>query len=224
MAEDNHFKFSSSAIIVPMFVILVTWIVFWVEIRFKVNFNHYGIYPRSISGLKGVFFSPFIHDSARHLYSNTLPLAVLITALVYFYKSVSFRVLVIGGIFSGLIIWVIGRPSYHIGASGIIYLLASFIFFRGIFTNYYRLIALSLFVVFAYGGMLWYIFPIKDSVSWEGHLGGLLTGLLFAFFIKADIPKSKKDTWESDDYDKDTDEFLRHFDEEGNFIESKTDE
>ena len=224
MVEDNHFKFSNSVIMVPMVAMLTIWGVFWVEVQFKVNFNHYGIYPRSISGIKGIFLSPFIHGSVEHLYSNTLPLAVLSAALVYFYKSVSFRVLVIGGILSGLITWIIGRPSYHIGGSGIIYLLSSFIFFKGLFTKHYRLIALSLFVVFVYGSMLWYIFPIEDGVSWEGHLGGFITGLLFAFFIKTDVPKPKEYVWELDDYDENEDEFLRHFDKEGNFMESDSDE
>jgi len=87
------------------------------------------------------------------------------------------KVLLFGILFSGLITWVIGRPSYHIGASGIIYLLASFIFFKGIFTKHYRLVALSLVVVFIYGSLLWYIFPMENGISWEGHLGGFLSGL-----------------------------------------------
>tara|TARA_R110002049_G_scaffold305931_1_gene503539 strand:- start:6212 stop:6982 length:771 start_codon:yes stop_codon:yes gene_type:complete len=220
MTDNNHFKFSNAVILAPMVAVLTIWIVFWIEIQFKINLNSFGLYPRSVSGLKGILFSPFIHGSAEHLYSNTLPLVVLSAALVYFYKSVWFRVLFWGGLLAGLITWVIGRPSYHIGASGIIYLLASFIFFKGVFTKYYRLIALSLFVVFVYGSMLWYIFPIKEGISWEGHLGGFLTGLLFAIFIKAEIPGPKKYAWEQDDYDEKSDEFLRHFDEDGNFIAS----
>jgi hypothetical protein len=120
-----------------------------------------------------------------------------------------------------LINWGIGRSSYHIGASGIIYLLASFIFFKGIFTKYYRLVAVSLIVVFIYGSLLWYIFPTKDGISWEGHLGGFLTGIVLAFFMKASVPSTKRYAWEHENYNEEDDKFLQHFDEDGNFIEQK---
>ena len=120
---------------------------------------------------------------------------------------------------SGLITWGIGRSSYHIGASGIIYVLASFIFFKGIFSKYYRWIALSLIVVFIYGSLIWYVFPIKDGISWEGHLGGFITGLLLAVFLKVEQPMEKRYDWEAQDYDDENDVFLQHFDEDGNFIE-----
>jgi len=171
-----------------------------------------------------IILSPFIHGSLEHLYNNTIPLAILTAALFYFYRRHAFAVIVLGILFSGLITWAIGRPSYHIGASGLIYVLVSFIFFKGIFTKYYRLIALSLIVVFVYGSMLWYIFPVKDGISWEGHLGGFLTGLALAILIKAKMPVQKKYVWERPDYNEEEDEFLQHFDEDGNFIEKNQEE
>ena len=129
MSEERFFKFSPGVLLLPMFAVLSIWTVFWVEVRFQVNLNDYGIYPRTFKGLRGVVFSPFLHGSIEHLYNNTLPLAILSGALVYFYRSVSAKVLLTGIIISGLITWIIGRPSYHIGASGLIYVLASFIFF-----------------------------------------------------------------------------------------------
>lgn len=218
MSENLYFKFTNAVVIAPLVAILSIWIVFLIEIRLQVNLNEFGIYPHKISGLQGIVFSPFIHGSVQHLYNNTIPLAILTAGLFYFYRSISFRVLLIGLLVSGLFTWIIGRPSYHIGASGIIYLLASFIFFKGIFTKHYRLVALSLIVVFIYGSMLWYIFPVKDGISWEGHLGGFLTGLALAFFMKTDIPPPKKYAWEHDDYNEEADEFLRQFDADGNFV------
>ena len=220
MIEQNYFKFSNSVIVAPLIAVISLWTVYWLELRFQMNLNDYGINPRTLEGLWGIIFSPFIHGSLEHLYNNTIPLAILIAALFYFYRKSALTVLLLGVLSSGLITWAIGRPSYHIGASGLIYVLASFIFFKGLFTKYYRLIALSLIVVFVYGSMLWYIFPIKDGISWEGHLGGFLTGLVFAFFIKTDIPKPKKFLWEEEGYNDEADEFLQHFDEEGNFIET----
>ena len=220
MTEDRYFKFTYSVLLVPMFAVLLIWVVFWIEVRFRVNLNDFGVYPRTLKGLRGVLFSPFIHGSLSHLYNNTIPIAVLSAALVYFYRDVAFRVLVLGFFIGGLLTWIIGRPSYHIGASGMIYVLASFIFFKGAFTRHFRLMALSLIVVFIYGSMLWYIFPVKEGISWEGHLAGFITGLVLAIFVKTDIPKPRKYAWEHEDYNEEEDDFLRHFDEDGNFIEN----
>lgn len=219
MGEQNYFKFSNSVLLAPLLSVILIWTVFLVELRLQTNLNHFGINPRTLLGLRGVVFNPFIHGSLEHLYNNTIPLAILMASLFYFYKNIAVRVLLFGILFSGIITWAIGRPSYHIGASGVIYLLASFIFFKGIFTKHYRLIALSLVVVFIYGSLLWYIFPVKDGISWEAHLGGFLTGLVLAFFIKAKIPSPKKFAWEHEDYNEEDDEFLQQFDENGNFIE-----
>lgn len=224
MTDENYFRFSNSVIVAPMVAVLIIWIVFWVEVRYQVNLNDFGIYPRKLSGLKGIVFSPFIHGSIDHLYNNTIPIAILTASLFYFYRNIALKVLVWGMLISGLIAWGIGRPSYHIGASGAIYLLASFIFFKGILSRYYRLVALSLIVVFIYGSLLWYIFPIKDEISWEGHLGGFLTGLFLAIILKAKVPAVRKYTWEHEDFREEEDEFLKHFDKDGNFIEHKIEE
>ena len=207
-----------------MLSVLAIWTVYWYEIRFQVNLNQYGIYPRSFKGLRGIIFSPFLHGSVGHLYNNTIPLAMLTSALVYFYREIAFKVLLYGILLSGLITWIMGRPSYHIGASGLIYVLATFIFFKGVFSKHYRLVALSLIVVFIYGGLLWYIFPLKEGISWEGHLGGFITGLALAIFLRASLPKPAKYDWERDDYNEEDDEFLKHFDEDGNFLERPKEE
>lgn len=224
MSETKNFQFSNSVVLIPLLFVLLLWTIFLVEIRYSLSFNQYGIYPRTLNGLRGIFFSPFIHGSAQHLYNNTVPLTVLTASLIYFYRTIAFKVLFFGIIVSGFLTWCIGRESYHIGVSGLIYVLASFIFFKGIFTKYFRLVALSLVVVFIYGSMLWYIFPVKDDISWEGHLSGFLVGLCFAYFLKTPIPEIKKYEWQLDAYNEAEDEFLKHFDENGNFIERNLEE
>jgi membrane associated rhomboid family serine protease len=219
MVHQYDFKFSNRVLLAPMLAGLLIWVVYWLEIQLGINLNDFGIYPRRLTGLKGIFFSPFIHGSLEHLYNNTLPLMVLTASLFYFYRDVAIQVLLIGFLLSGILTWLTGRPSYHIGASGIIYVLASFIFFKGIFAAHYRLVALSLIVVFLYGGLIWYIFPVKDGISWEGHLSGFLTGLLLALLMKAKTPQDPKYHWEREDYREEEDEFMKHFDNEGNFIE-----
>jgi membrane associated rhomboid family serine protease len=219
MSAKPGFKVSREVLLVPLGWMLGIWTVYMMELRLEINLNTWGIYPRTLRGLAGVVTGPFIHGSLGHLYNNTLPLVILTAALFYFYRNIAWKTLIAGTLLAGLFTWAIGRPSYHIGASGVIYLLASFIFFKGVFSRHYRLIALSLLVVFLYGGLLWYIFPIKDEISWEGHLGGALSGLLLAYVLKAEVPQPKRYAWEKEDYAEEADPFMRHFDAEGNFIE-----
>jgi len=218
--QPNQFKYSTGVIAYPILFVLVIWLVFWYQVRIDSSIKSFGVYPQTLKGLRGVIFSPFIHGSITHIYHNTIPLFVLSTALFYFYRAISWKVIVYGILLSGLITWCIGRPANHIGASGLIYVLVSFIFFKGVFAKHYRLIALSLLMVFLYGSMIWYVFPVKQGISWEGHLAGLITGFVFALVFKKQIAKPERYVWEASDYKEEDDEFMRHFDEDGNFIEN----
>jgi membrane associated rhomboid family serine protease len=224
MNNQDQFKFSTGVIGYPILFVLIIWIVFWFEVRFGYSFNSFGIYPRTLIGLRGVFFSPFIHSNIEHLYHNTIPLFVLSVVLFYFYRRISWKIIFYGILLSGFLTWSIGRPANHIGASGLIYVLMSFTLFKGIFTKHFRLIALSLLIVFLYGSMIWYVFPVKENMSWEGHLSGLIVGLFFALIFRKSIAKPKKYAWEQEDYNEENDSFLKHFDENGNFIETIEDE
>lgn len=219
MSNPNQLKFTPEVLGYPLLFVMVLWIVFWVESRFGLNFNSYGIYPRELKGLRGILFSPFIHGSLKHLFNNSIPLFVLSSALFYFYRNIRWKVLLFGLLLTGIATWLIGRSSLHIGASGEVYMLAAFLFFKGIFSKQFQLTALSLAVVFLYGGMLWYVFPVNPEISWEGHLSGFFVGLLFAFYFKSNPIQSKKYDWERDDYNPDNDPFLKQFDEKGNFVE-----
>ena len=219
MNSSDPFKFSFTVIVYPLSFVLLIWLVYWFELRFGFRFNDMGIYPRTFSGLRGIIFSPFIHGSLEHLYHNSMPLLILSAALFYFYRALAWRVLVSGTLFSGFLTWLIGSSAFHIGASGLIYVLMSFMLFKGIISKNHHLTALSLLVVFLYGSMLWYVFPIKENMSWEGHLSGLLVGLIFAIVFRTSIAKPVRYVWEDDQYDEKEDPFLKQFDAEGNFIE-----
>ena len=218
--NDNHFKYSNSVIGLPLFFVWFLWFIYWIEIKFDFDFIENGIFPRTFYGFQGVIFSPFIHADIEHLYNNSIPLLVLLAALRYFYPKQSIPVIGYGILLSGLITWVIGRSNYHIGASSLIYVLVSFIFFKGIQTKYYRLVALSLAVVIVYGGMVWYIFPkVEDTISWEGHLAGLITGFVLSLIYKTpEFKKIIKYDWEHPDFNPQEDRFMQRFDENGNFV------
>ncbi|WP_264566647.1 rhomboid family intramembrane serine protease [Flavobacterium sp. N3904] len=221
--EENQFKFTNAVIGVPLFFVLFLWFIYWLEIRFGYDFDQNGILPRTFSGLQGVVFSPFIHSNIEHLYNNSIPLLVLLAALFFFYNKEAIGILVYGILLSGTLTWIIGRENYHIGASSLIYVLVSFIFFKGLQTQYYRLVALSLTVIVLYGGMVWYVFPNPETsssnISWEGHLSGLITGLSLTFFYKKlEFKKIIKYDWERPDYNPLEDKFMQRFDENGNFV------
>ncbi|MCG1035714.1 rhomboid family intramembrane serine protease [Polaribacter sargassicola] len=210
MNQENQFKISKSIFTIPVVYVVVIWFVYWLEIQFDYNFNKYGVYPRTLEGFRGVFLTHFIHSNTSHLFNNSIPLFVLLSSLMYFYKDVAYKVLFFGGFFTGFLTWCIARESYHIGASGIVYLLFSFILFSGIIKKHYRLVALSLIIIFLYGSMIWYVLPIKEGMSWEGHLSGFLSGFLFAFIYR------KKGIIKKEYQFKET-EFDLLFDENGNF-------
>jgi membrane associated rhomboid family serine protease len=210
--NNQPFKYHKKVLLIPIIAIFSIWFIYFIEIKFGFNFNKYGIYPKTISGLKGILFSPFIHSNTSHLFNNSMPLLVMLGCLYYFYHSIATKILLYGILLTGLLTWSFARPSYHIGASGVIYMLVSFIFFSGVFRKYYRLIALSLVVVFLYGSMVWYLFPVEERISWEGHLAGFLVGFLFAIIFRNLGPQPEVFTYSENP------EFEQLFDENGNFV------
>ncbi|MFT6066629.1 MAG: membrane associated rhomboid family serine protease [Polaribacter sp.] len=217
MKEAQKLKLKRSIFLIPILYVLSIWIIYWIEIQFSFNFNKYGVYPRTLKGFRGVFFTHFIHSNTGHIFNNSIPLFVLLSGLFYFYKEVAYKVLLLGGFLTGFLTWIIARESYHIGASGIVYLLFSFVFFSGIIRKHFRLVALSLIVIFLYGSMIWYVLPIKEGMSWEGHLSGFLIGLFFAGIYR------KRGTVKEEHQFKVT-EFDLLFDENGNFSPPKIEE
>ena len=199
--EHKQFKFSTIVIAFPLYFVLTLWVIYWIEINYDLYFNKYGIYPRTMLGLRGIILSPFIHSGIKHLFNNSIPLFILLTSLFYFYRKIAFKVLIYGILLSGLLTWVIAREANHIGASGIVYLLFSFILFSGIIRKYNRLIAVSLIVIFLYGSMIWYILPVKEEISWEGHLSGFVVGILFSFIYRNYGPQPIKYHWEEEEYE-----------------------
>ena len=218
MTNKEKFDINPEVLGFPLLIVLAMWIVFWMEIRFGFEFNKFGVYPQKTSGLIGVLTGPFIHGSLKHLFNNSIPLLVLTTGLFYFYREIRWKVLIYGLLLTGILTWFIGRPALHIGASGVVYMLVAFLFFKGILSKQYHLTAFALIVVFLYGGLWWYLFPIDSKISWEGHLSGFIVGILFALVFKTVPIKNKKYEWEREDFDPTKDPFIQQFDDNGNFV------
>ena len=194
-------KISANTFIFPTFLILIISMVKMIELKTGSNWVHFGVEPKNISGLKGVFFSPFIHGSVKHLFNNVLPLFFLLSAMIHFYDKLAYSIYIIIHIASGCLLWIIGREVFHIGASGVIYGLAAFMFFSGIFRKNTQLLAFSLLITFLYGSMVWGIFPetVKKGVSWEGHLSGTIVGFVLSIILLKKGPQKKKYDWDEED-------------------------
>jgi membrane associated rhomboid family serine protease len=184
------------SLIIPGTFIFLMWMVKIIEVLFETNFSNYGIYPLSLRGLPGIIFSPFIHADFKHLFNNSLPLLFLSLALFYFYSEIALKVFLWTYLLTGILVWFGGRNAWHIGASGIVYGLTSFLFFSGIIRKYFRLIALSLLIVFLYGQMVWGIFPgIYKNVSWESHMLGFFSGIVLAVWYRKEGPQMPVYEW-----------------------------
>lgn len=181
---------------VPIILVVLIWLVKLVEVIFHIRLGYLGIKPLTTEGLIGIITSPLVHADFSHLMANTLPLFFLSAGLFYFYRNIAYTVFILIYLITGLWVWVFARDAYHIGASGIVYGLASFLFFSGVFRKDMRFAAISLVIAFVYGGMLWGILPIKAQMSWESHLMGLIAGLMIAYFFRHEGPKRRKYQWE----------------------------
>ena len=178
----------------PLYLVLAMWVVFWLDANYAFDFYMLGIFPREAEGLKGILLSPFVHGNLSHLGNNTPPMIVLGMALYYFYPRVADRVLLLTWISSGILVWLVGRDSYHIGASGLIYGLAGFIFLSGVLRKNASLLALSLVVAFMYGSLVWGVLPIEERISWEAHLAGGLSGFVWALAYRKVVPADYRPT------------------------------
>lgn len=180
------------SLLYPSLFVIILWGIKLFEVVEDVNLSWYGLYPRTLHGLLGVITAPLLHADFSHLIANTPPLLILGSIILYFYRSIAFQIFFWVYLMTGVWVWVAGREAYHIGASGIIYGFVTFLFFSGVFRKDTRLLALSLFVVFLYGGTVWGVLPIKSGLSWESHLLGSLAGLISAYHFRKEGPPSRK--------------------------------
>jgi membrane associated rhomboid family serine protease len=181
--------------------VVILWLVRLFEYEFQLDFSPWGILPLTLKGSWGIICSPLIHANFEHLAANSLPLFILAFSLFFFYRNSSYIIFILIYLFSGFFVWLFGRDAIHIGASGVIYGLAGFLFMSGIISFNVRLLTVSLIVALIYGGMFWGIFPIKPGISWESHLWGGISGFGLALFFRKSAPPNQRDQEEEEDND-----------------------
>lgn len=205
--RTEHLKFRYSVYIVISFVLLL-WAVKAIELATDISFSYLGVLPRTLKGTIGIFTGPLVHGDVLHLLSNTLPILLLGILLFYFYHRIAIEIFIWIYLVTGFWTWLIARDAYHIGASGLVYGMASFLFFSGIIRKSRSLMTISAIIIFLYGGMVYGIIPnaVEFNVSWESHLMGAIVGVLLAFLFR----KAKTDFDIIDQEDNENGDFNTH--------------
>lgn len=213
------------AIFAPFIMLSAMWLGYFLQ---NVGFfsSCFGaIIPLLPEGLLGIITSPLLHGSIDHIVGNSIPIAILMFLLFQFYSEVARKVFIVGWISAGLLLWLLppidiltGEYYYTctIGASGVVYVLAFFLFFSGIFRWDMKLLTISLLVVLYYGSLVWGIFPEElfytleepSKISWQAHLSGAVTGSIMAYIFKRSGEKKKKYIWEFPNYYSEKDDKL----------------
>jgi membrane associated rhomboid family serine protease len=188
-AKQNRFIESLK---IPFRFIVVIWAIHIVQFLLRLDLGFLGVYPREFFGLKGVLFAPLIHADFPHLIHNSTPFFVLSAMIMFFYRKVAVRSIIMIYLLTGLAVWLFARSVFHIGASGVVYGLVSFVFWNGIFRRNVKSIILALIVTFLYSGFFMGILPNQEGISWESHLLGGIIGIFTSFWYKDEIEKDEQ--------------------------------
>lgn len=207
--KEEKRKFFGS-LVIPLILVALMWVVRIAEVSIGIDWGRFGLMPHSAKGLVGIFTLPFLHGSWEHLFSNSVPIIVLGTALYYFYPTLANRVMLVTWLASGMLTWCLGSPhSTHIGASALVYGLNLFLIASGFIRGNRTLIVISLIMVFLYGGFVWGMIPELaelQSISWEGHLSGAIMGVALAFLLRKEGPQKEVHHWEEDNSEDENDD------------------
>ena len=169
----------------PIIIMLVLWIIQVIQVVSGLSLGWLGVYPRHSIGIKGIFTSPFIHSQDwMHLFNNSVPLFVGLAMITFFFRRVARQVIFLIYFLTGAGVWLFGRSVLHIGASGVVYGLISFIFWSGVFRRNAKSIVLALIILLLYSGMFLGVLPNQPGISWESHLIGGIVGILVSFMFR----------------------------------------
>ena len=187
------------AIRIALAFVALLWLVQLLNWGLDLGLERFGVSPRRSGGLPGILIAPLLHGGFSHLTANSLPLLVLGAGMLYLYPNATLTVIPAVYLGPGVAVWLFARESVHVGASGLVYGLVSYIFVAGVIRHDRRAVAASLLVYFLYGTLAWGVFPGKPGVSWETHLAAALIGVILAVVLRRlDIPPRKRYDWEDE--------------------------
>ncbi len=204
MDQEEKRRFFGSMVF-PGGLLLLLWVIKILEVSFDTSFAEYGLLPQSAQGLRGILFSPLLHGDWAHLSANSVPLFFLSSGLFYYYGKKAWTIFILTWLVTGLWVWIFAKDTgIHIGASGVVYALATFHFTSGILRREPRMMAFSMLVVFLYGSLVWGVIPDffpEKNISWQSHLLGGVAGILLAFAYRMDGPQRQEHQWDEEEED-----------------------
>ena len=207
-SERARANFRLAAKIASAFVALL-WVIQLSNWGLDLGLERFGVRPRQLAGLPGILLAPLLHAGFSHLLANSLPLLVLGSVMLHLYPNSALKVIPAVYLGPGIAVWLFARESIHLGASGLIYGLVSYVFLAGLIRRDRRAIGASLLVCFLYGTLAWGVFPIQPGVSWETHLAAALIGLALAVALRhLDIPPRKRYAWEDEEDEPEDDQLI----------------
>lgn len=221
----KNFSLSKRAVLYPILMVSAMWVGFFLQHIGFFSDCVGAIIPLVSEGLKGILLSPFLHGNLEHIFGNSVPVAALMFLLYQFYPQIANKIFFLGWLVTGLLVWLLPPIDIYsggfystciIGASGIVYVLAFFLFFSGVFRWDLKLLAVTLVVGFYYGSLVWGVFPEElfyqlnepSKISWQSHLSGALVGVILAFMFKNTGERKKKFIWEFPNYYSEKDDKL----------------
>jgi membrane associated rhomboid family serine protease len=197
-SEQSRASFRRAAKIALGFVALI-WCVQLLNWGLDLGLERFGVRPRQLAGLPGILLAPLIHGGFAHLLANSLPLLVVGTVMLHLYPSSARKVIPAIYLGPGIAVWLFAGPSVHIGSSGLVYGLVSYVYLAGVIRRDNRALAAALLISFMYGALVWGVLPIEPGVSWQTHLAAALIGVAFAIALRhLDIPPRKRYAWEDE--------------------------
>ncbi len=177
------YKRVKESIFIPLWFCFLIVLVFLIQLSLDLDLGFLGILPQTFTGLSGLLLAPLIHGNFIHLMANIFPLFFLGSCLYFFYDRVADQVVISCYGVTNFIVWLFGRPYFHIGSSGLVYGLAVFLICLGLFRGSIKAILISIAVLLTYGSIVYGIIPSSTGrVSWESHLAGTCVGMFMAYF------------------------------------------
>ncbi|MEQ8323267.1 MAG: rhomboid family intramembrane serine protease [Vicingaceae bacterium] len=183
----------------PLLITTLMWMVKLIEFGGGINLGHYGLYPRQLYGIQGIVTTVFLHGDWKHLFNNSVPMLLLGWSLFHFYKEVAWKVLLWVILMGGFWTWISARENLHIGASGLVYGLFSFLLVSGFIRKHKQLISISFLVAFLYGSLVWGLLPIDYKISWESHFWGFVAGIALAIYYRKVGKQRQRHQWDEEE-------------------------
>jgi len=198
------------SVVWPALIIVTIWIVFFINLRYQLGLNSHGLHPRNMEDWYGIFTMIFLHGNFDHLLSNSVPLLLSMGFIFINFNKERFSIILLNAIFTGIFLFFIGQQgTNHIGASGLVYALIFFVVTHSFLTRNKEMLAASFTLIFLYGSLIYGLFPdfgklIGNNISWEGHLSGAVSGILFGILYRRKGPQNEPPIDdEFDDFDED---------------------